>query len=515
MLTGHLPLGAAVTHRRTSWHFAWVGFACLVLAAAVRLPFLGAVGEDEAFFAIVAHRWLAGVAPYAGSFDVKPPGLFAVYALADAAFGFETIAMKLLLIACVGATSWGLWLIGERHLSRRVGLFAAALYPLYSLTQSGTTASSELIEVLPEVFAALLVLDANRRSGRRLVRVAAAGLLLGVAATVRQGAVLPAIFMLVALAIHWRGPRVKLIASFVAGGAMAPLAFAGLYAAHGHLMPFLTDAVCSAAARMRGDNIGFAAGMLRFFPAMKPFGVLQIGALFLFTRAATVWRGPYAAGASVIVAWMIGAAFGVIAVRSMYDHYFLALVPSLLLASGVAIFHIVGAGGAAGDGRSDAWNVRLLCRALAVAAAAAWPLALDRAAITAGSDLDAAAAVARAIDRAGIAPDAAILVVNRGLPIYLAADRLPRGRYFHPQHLLCDFPAPDADPLGIALRERPAVLVVADEATRMVCERDDRHAELHAAISAYYCRADHIIGRSDSFDIFVDRRAYPAVCDEA
>jgi hypothetical protein len=160
MLTGLLPSQAVSAQRRVAWHAAWIGFGWLALAAAVRLPFLGVVGEDEAFFAVVAHRWLGGVAPYVGSFDVKAPGLFAAYALADAAFGFETGAMKLLLIGCVGATSWGLWLIGKRHLSRPVGLFAGALYPLYSLTQSGTTSSSELIEVLPEVFAALLALDA-------------------------------------------------------------------------------------------------------------------------------------------------------------------------------------------------------------------------------------------------------------------------------------------------------------------------------------------------------------------
>lgn len=74
--------------------------SCTIL---VRLPFAANAGVDEAFYLVVARQWLEGQPPYAGSFDVKPPLLFA------AAFG------------AVFATAFGLYLFGRRFLGELAG----------------------------------------------------------------------------------------------------------------------------------------------------------------------------------------------------------------------------------------------------------------------------------------------------------------------------------------------------------------------------------------------------------
>jgi len=77
------------------------GFAAL--AVLVRLPFLSDAGADEAFYLVIGRQWLDGMPPYAHSFDVKPPLLFALMAAAEAVFGPSLIAAKALTMAAVSA----------------------------------------------------------------------------------------------------------------------------------------------------------------------------------------------------------------------------------------------------------------------------------------------------------------------------------------------------------------------------------------------------------------------------
>jgi hypothetical protein len=57
--------------------------AIALSAAAIRAPFNSNVGVDEAFYLVIGRQRLQGSPPYAGSFDVKPPLLFALMAAAE------------------------------------------------------------------------------------------------------------------------------------------------------------------------------------------------------------------------------------------------------------------------------------------------------------------------------------------------------------------------------------------------------------------------------------------------
>jgi hypothetical protein len=467
----------------------------------VRLPFAREIGEDEAFFALVADRWLAGLWPYAASFDVKPPGLFAMFALAEAAFGASVATIKGLEIACVALVAFGLYLIGSRHISRGAGWFAAALYPVYSLTLSGVDAPTELLKGPFEVFAVLAVLEALRGDRVGLGWIAAAGLSLGAAGTIKQTAIFPALALFAAILWRARTRGLATAATFGGGLLCAPLGFALLFWIGGHLPELLSGAVVGAAGRLNGDNISFIGGLERFFPLMRPLLALLVAGLLLLTRWTRIRRGPLALGASVVVAWLVGEAVGIIAVRAMYDHYFLALAPPLLLAAGITVRHLIG----------DQHERRLFVTMAASALALAVPLALDRRKVSPDVDTVAAARAAQRLSDVGVPRDGHILVLGRGLLVYIYSERQPGARYFHPQHLLCDFPAPDSDPLATALSENPSALIV-NHGVGMVCERDDRWAEALAAIKADYCYAAQVSSPPDRFDILVARKDRAAPC---
>jgi 4-amino-4-deoxy-L-arabinose transferase-like glycosyltransferase len=470
----------------------------LLWTAMVRLPFAGNIGEDEVFFALVAQRWLAGMMPYVSSFDVKPPGLFAVFAAAQALFGTSVAVIKGLEAACVALSAFGLFLIGGRHFSNRVGWFAGTIYPLYTLSMSGVNAPTELVRGPFAVFAVLAVLEAIQCSGRsQRWWLLAAGGLLGAAGMVKQTTAFPAFALFSILCWQVQAERPLAMLAFVAGLTLAPAGFLAVYLAAGQVSALWTGAVAGAAGRLSGDDISFASGVLRFLPGAKPLLALLIAALLMTTRV-QIWVGSCLAPAVIaIFAWLIGEAAGIVATRSMYDHYFLALAPPLALLAGVFLFHIA----------KLYWVA--LCGAVI---AAVWPLALSWQSLQGGIDTWAAAAVAQSLAVVGVPASAPVLVGNRSVLVYLLARRPPAARYFHPQHLLCDFPAPDPDPLAVALAGHPAAVVIADRQRGMVCERADRMAELQAALQRDYCLADHAVGSFDSYDVYVDRRQPWARC---
>lgn len=461
----------------------------------LRLPFADNIGEDEVFYALVAQRWLAGLLPYVSSFDVKPPGLFALFAAVQAVFGTSMAVVKGLETGCVAVTAFGLWLVGTRHLSRRIGWLAGALYPVYSLALSGVNAPTELVKAPFETFAVLAVLEAARAGKWRILLLAISGLLMGSAGMVKQTAAFPALVLL-AVVLRWGGRAGSLVA-FGAGLAVAPTCFALIFLVAGQWPALLAGAVTGAAGRLSGDNISFGAGLLRFLPSTKPLMVLLVTALLIVTRVRTWWGSPMAPGIVVALAWLAGEAAGIIATRSMYDHYFLALAPPLVLLAAVFVFYLL---------QARRWIVPTILLAFA------WPAGPRWQPLGGGIDAGAAGAVARALTAAGVPPDAPVLVANRSLLVTLLSRRPPASRYFHPQHLLCDFPAPDADPLAVALEAHPGGIVVADESRGMVCERADRLGELKGALAQSYCVAAHIVGGSDSYDLFVPKAAAWAKC---
>jgi len=103
--------------------------ACLAWTLGVRLPILTREGMDESFYVEVAHLWTRGMLPYVGAFDVKPPGYFALLALAQTVFGPTLESLRLVTILGDATTAASLYFIGRRMGSNALGLFAALALP--------------------------------------------------------------------------------------------------------------------------------------------------------------------------------------------------------------------------------------------------------------------------------------------------------------------------------------------------------------------------------------------------
>ncbi len=351
-------------------------FGLLALTCAVRLPFAENIGADEAFFAVIGRDWAAGAVPYVERFDVKPPGLFLLYALIEPVFGVGVSAIKGLEVGFVAASAYGLWRIGRDFFSGPVGAAAAALYPFYSLAMSGVNAPTALFLAAFEIFAVLAALNS---------RAALSGVLFGCAFVMKQTAAIEAAALLVAYLIPLRR-RLRPALAFIAGSGLAPMGFALHFWLEGAFPALWSAVVVAGGGRLAGDNVGFLEGLTRLPALLRPLLIPSIGALLVILRARQWDDKSFAPALRLLLGWTTGGLLAVIAMRGMYDHYVLPLTGPLLLIAAVAVFHVADLGppGAA----------RLKLGAFALAAVL-WPVLFGFAPVTrAGEGEDRSALLA-------------------------------------------------------------------------------------------------------------------------
>ena len=87
----------------------------------MRLPLWRMDGLDDAFYVEVARLWTHGLPPYLTVYDVKPPGFFALLAVAVAALGPTLDALRALAVVGDAATAVALLMLGRRFGAPAVG----------------------------------------------------------------------------------------------------------------------------------------------------------------------------------------------------------------------------------------------------------------------------------------------------------------------------------------------------------------------------------------------------------
>lgn len=484
-----------------------VALLALVWTFALRLPTFGAVAEDEVFFLAVGHNWLEGLEPYVHLYDVKPPGLFALAALALTLFGTSLISFKLLTGLAVALGAVGLFVLARRRISEAVAWWALVVFPYVTLFQWGVDEPTALVQA-PFIIGAFLAADVALSDGRRrLGLILLAGVLMGAAGLIKQ----TALFEAIACAgwILWRQPaggRVAIALAYGLGLSVVPVAFGLWFWSHGDFRLALDGAVLSAAERVKGDaaqapgagtvvRVTVLEAIVRFLPLNRPNLAILAMSVLAFLRVRTI-KPPKGAGwFGLTASWLAAAAIGVIAVKSMYVRYNHPLLAPMVLASGTLLFH----------GLQVTHPLRLRAGQLLLAVAVLvvpW-IFEDRSLVRGIVDVPAVEKVAAAVRAAGPRAGDEMLAVNRGLAAYLLSGVYPTARYVHPNHLLCDFYLPDTDPLGMALATRPRFVVRADRTVNgMVCERDDRHAQVAAELGRHYRLIGTFTGEWDRFELF-------------
>ncbi len=468
---------------------------------------------DESLFLLIGGNWLQGHLPYAEIWDVKPPGLFAIFALAQLVFGPGILAARLVSAFAVFLTSCALFRFSRRHLGGGlVGVGAAMLYPAYSLILYGLRSRPELLLAFLVVIGLdLAVMQWRRAAGGSDYRVVAlAGLLFGLAFTVKQTAIFEALLAAGLLStgsgrgfqrVDWRALLVFGLAGFLPSlGFLIYFTLEGVPALL-YMAPFI-----GATQRLGGDGIGFVEGVLRILPMMKPLLPLFIGALLLCTERHALRASAEADGTRAIGLWTLAATTGMLAMRSMYFQYLIPLVAPLLLATlVVARIYIV---------RIAETRVRTLAAATMALVLAAYPilwLHFYEQQDAGWSHLPAMAVAELRAD--GLQSRDSIYVVDQETTIYLLARARIPTRFPQSQHLVCDFALPgtdQAEEIRRTMASAPRFVLVSHQGPWMVCERPDRLDIVHAALAKNYDAQATVSEGGFGIDIYCRKGACPA-----
>lgn len=329
--------------------------ALTVVAAAFRLYRLAfgyahPVAEyDGSVYLSSSIALVDGRLPYRDFVLVQPPGLVLLLSpvalLAKAAGTAQAMGVAKILTGLAGAASVPLGALILRHRGRAAVTLGCAVLALQS--DAIAAAWTPLLEpwlVLCCLGAVALAFDGDALAGRR--RVVLAGLLLGLACTVKIWAVVPAL-VLVAVALRGRRARpgtAAVTAGAVLAGAVLPLLPFALAAPHA----LWHQVVVAQLARTAPARTSVAFRLVHVFAssppkaghaggALWPLLVAAAVAVLLLVAAPWVRRPPrtplelFALGAAVLVVAML------LAPATFYWHYATFSTPFVVLAAALRL----------------------------------------------------------------------------------------------------------------------------------------------------------------------------------
>lgn len=293
---------------------------------------LPAEDPDVGVYLHVAFAWLHGHLPYVIAWEYKPPGLFALYALAlRFSGGRPTLAVQSLATLATWATALALWRIGpliDRTGGMRSGQYAAVFAVLLSVENEGYLGDAEVL-VAPFVAWALVL--ALRRSGP-LRTALCCGLLCGAALQMKLTAlplVVPVVYILVRQA---RRPLVTVVVT--AAAALTPFALEAIIYARAGIVNELWDANAGATWRRlsalhRGvvsENVGWLFAQLRI---MAPAVELSAVAATLRLRDSAAFAASWG--------WLLAAMVAVLGPGEFYNRQFVLLQAPVALLGGIGL----------------------------------------------------------------------------------------------------------------------------------------------------------------------------------
>lgn len=180
-----------------------------VISFILRVFYAGHLYEDDGLWFTAGEEILRGKALYREIYFDKPPGLALVYTLLFWFFGAHIITVRLFTIAYSVAISAVLYLFGAWLYDKRTGLWAAALFAVFSTTYATGHVhglGTDLVMALPYTAGAYLLVrsrDVGCRDGSNKSRqgwlALAGGLLAGVAFQVNPKGIFDLIFFAIFL----------------------------------------------------------------------------------------------------------------------------------------------------------------------------------------------------------------------------------------------------------------------------------------------------------------------------
>jgi 4-amino-4-deoxy-L-arabinose transferase-like glycosyltransferase len=394
--------------REASW---WPIAAAAALAMLLRAPFLvTGLSTDEGGYAYVAQQWSRGADLYGTAWLDRPQGLLLTYrallAIDDSGW---TVRLGMVLAGAIITVALGA--IGWLLVNRATGVAAALLYAVAGVAPhlEGMTLNGELLAAAPATVSIALAVRWWRRGGS-LWWLAGAGLLAGTALTMKQsgidGLVVGAILLV--LVRRWRPALV------FAAGAAAPLLACVV---HGIALGWSTYWTALIGYQLSALGSDGANASTRWTDLGRHAGDVAVDLAVVTLVSVFGWRRLERPARWLLAGWLTAGLIGVNLGGSYWPHYFVQLLPPLVLLAAAAVTGL----------RSRPW--RLVAGGAVVLPTLVWlaalvPMSPDRRAETIPYDaLAARDDRIAAVIRASTTPQEQIYVLESEAYLYFAAQR--------------------------------------------------------------------------------------------
>ncbi len=335
---------------------------CLIASPVLTYP----LGRDQGEFATIGRGILNGRVPYTQLWNPKPPAVFYVYALAMRLLGQTAMALRAIDFVVVPICCTCLFWIGRRLANRRIGLWAALLFPVFYFTETfWTLTQNDGIVLVPMLLAMVFTLQvvshqspvASQKNNKYMAFLYAflAGALAGYIVWYKYPFALFGVLLgLAYLWLRWRGRSITpfsmldvyAIMAFIIGGLVTVGGGVLLLMAQGAWNEFLLSAQVTSqytALTFNGNDfrdLMTTAIAYRWHYWGLLFVLALVGIVFSrqssvasqFTNRSLVSNFAISTSQSVLLwAWLLTGLIIMLSQAKGYDYHWLPMLPPLVL----------------------------------------------------------------------------------------------------------------------------------------------------------------------------------------
>ena len=323
------------------WASAVLG-TIILIAAVIRLRLLDVpLDRDEGEYAYIGGLLLDGVPPYAGAYNMKMPGIYAVYAIILTVFGKSAAGIHLGVLAANGLSTALVFVLGRRLAGSAAAVAAAATFAAVSMSPVllGIAGYAEHFVVLAVLAGTLRLLTAADMP--RVLPFVESGALFGLAFALKQSGGLFLAFAVTYLALQPRPAtprafhRVGMIAWLVVGALVAPIAIAVMLVLAGSFDGFAFWTFTYAWRYVSAVPLGHGlTNLVQRVGEITPAVAFVVAAATVGFVLVIVDRSLRSARAFLLL--FLLASCGAVAVGLYFRYqYFLLLTPAIALLSGL------------------------------------------------------------------------------------------------------------------------------------------------------------------------------------
>lgn len=325
-----------------NWHIIVLGIVMLLIVW-VRIRLLSVPLErDEGEYAYAGSQLLQGVIPYKEAYNMKLPGTYFMYAVIMAIFGKSVMGIHIGLMLVNLVTILLLFLSIKKLFNATTALVTASLYGLMTLSPEVFGFAAHATHFVVLFVSSGLYVFAGFVQKHTVQKALLFGLMMGWAFIMKQQAVFFILFGAMALlaAVTNRRQWIRYLFLYLLGAAIPYLLILLMVYTSGAWDTFWFWTVTY--ARSYAGNVSWGAGMelfsASFVPILKAYsvaGLLSVAGLVL------LFTGSYSRLQRIFTIAFLLFSFASICPGFYFrQHYFITVLPSVALLSGIAIYSL-------------------------------------------------------------------------------------------------------------------------------------------------------------------------------